>query len=430
MRNDPVPTTIPLEELLDQLSSPDERLRERAVRRLLRRGRTGFTSDQGVLVLKASSLPYPARRDRADDTAVDLIRAALYVPFPEYLPHVVERYKHWSHRARAESLRLLMRIEDRRAAEAVMTIVRRHARSGEAAKLPAGLYAHAPQHAEVFFPELLEYLDVPKLAFSICALALSFAAAHQFEPGALIPFADAFLALYAARRDKLLPAQRTEGVAWRWESRYHRRRWQAGVLLDLVGHTPTPNVEAELRRAVAEYTDPRLRLYALLSLLRHDRDAEPAVAAEIATDPESRKWLFDGLQKLERTQLYPAEYRTQAALAESDLVNWLIHPAELGRAPEEVELVRAVPFDTRTEDGWADYYLFRFRTESPHWAARYDWIAGVAGPFLRKDQPTIESLGDTFSAFTPWDRKTEVEHVDDVRELMKTWRERHVQQEE
>ena len=421
-----MPTAMRLEDLLEQLHSPDERTRERAVRRLLRRGRVGFTPEQGVLVLKASSLPYPPRRDRADDTAVDLIRAALSVPFPEYLPHVVDRYRHWNPRARAEALRLLMRIEDRRAAEAVMTIVRRHARTGEVPRLPAGLYAHAPQHAEVFFPELLDYLDVPKLAFSICALALSFAGGHQFEPGALVPAADAILVLYAQRRDRLLPVQRAEGVAWRWEPRYHRRRWQAGVLLDLLGHTPTPAVEADLRRAVAEYTDPRLRLYALLSLLRHDRDVDAAAAAEVAADPESRKWLFDGLQKLEGTHLYPVEYRNQEALAESDLVNWLIHPTELGRAPEEIELVRPVSFDTKTDAGWAEYYLFRFRTEPPHWAARYGWLAGVSGPFLRKDRPTIQALGDTFSAFTPWDRKSENEHVDDVRELMKTWRERHV----
>jgi hypothetical protein len=425
-----VPTAMPLEDLLEHLHSSDDRLRERAVRRLLRRGRVGFTPEQGVLVLKASSLPYPPRRDRADDTAVDLVRAALNVPYPEYLPHVVERYAHWKGRARAEALRLLMRIEDRRAAEAVMTIVRRHARAGGVPKLPAGLYAHAPQHAEVFFPELLDYLDVPKLAFSICALALSFAAGHQLEPGALVPAADAVLALYSLRRAKLLPAQRADGVAWRWEPRYHRRRWQAGILLDLLGHTATPPVEAELRRAVAEFTDPRLQLYGLLSLLRHDQEMDAAGVAEIAADPESRKWLFDGLQKLERTHLYPAEYRTQAALAESDLVNWLIHPTELGRAPEEIELVQAVPFDTETDAGWADYYLFRFRTDAPHWAARYGWLAGMAGPFLRKDQPTIQALGDTFSAFTPWDRKSVAEHVDDVRELMKTWRERHVAQEE
>jgi hypothetical protein len=198
----------------------------------------------------------------------------------------------------------------------------------------------------------------------------------------------------------------------------------------LLGHVPTPEVEAELRRAVAEYTDPRLRLYALLSLLRHDRDVAPRTVAAVAADAESRKWLYDGLQKLERFHLYPAARRTQAELAESDLVNWLIHPTELGRAPEALQLVQQIPFDTGTDAGWADYYLFRFRTEPPHWAARYGWLVGVSGPFLRKDQPTIQALGDTFSTFTPWDRKSPAEHIEDVRELMKTWRERHVQQEE
>jgi hypothetical protein len=171
-------------------------------------------------------------------------------------------------------------------------------------------------------------------------------------------------------------------------------------------------------------------MYALLSLLRLDLDVDAKAVAGVAADPEARKWLFDGLQKLERYHLYPAAYRAQAALAESDLVNWLIHPTELGRAPEEVELVQAVPFDTNTDAGWADYYLFRFRTDPPHWAARYGWLAGVSGPFLRKDAPTIQALGDTISTFTPWDRKAPAEHVADVRELMKTWRERHVQQEE
>ena len=425
-----MPMAIRLEDLLDQLHSPQERTRERAVRRLLRLGRAGFTRDQGLLVLKASSLPYPPRRDPADDTSIDLIRAALHVPYPEYLPQVVQRYPHWHRRARAEALHLLMRIEDRRAAEAVMAIVRRHARAGLVPKLPPGLYAHSPQHAEVFFPELLGYLDVPKLAFSICSLTLSFAAAHQLEPGLLLPYADAILALYAPRRDRLRPAQRPRGVAWRWEPAYHRRRWQAGVLLDLLGHVPTPAVEAELRRAAATYTDPRLRMYALLSLLRHDRDVEARDVAAVAADPESRKWLYDGLQKLERFHLYPAAQRTQAALAESDLVNWLIHPTELGRAPEAVELVQTIPFDTGTDAGWADYYLFRFRTDPPHWAARYGWLVGVSGPFLRKDQPTIQALGDTFSTFTPWDRKAPAGHVEDVREMMKTWRDRHVQQEE
>jgi hypothetical protein len=419
-----------LDDLLERLDGPDPRARERAVRRIARLGRAGFTPEQGVLVLKASSLPYPPRRDPTRDTAVDLLRAALAVPYPEYLPHVVARFQYWGKRARAEAVALLMRIDDRRAAEAVVEVVRRHGPAGEVPRLPLGLYATRPQHAEVFFPELLAHLGDPKLGFAVASLALAFASATQLEPGTLEPHADALLALYAKRRAKLMPAQRPAGTAWQWEANYNRRRWQAGVLLDLLGHVTTSAVEAELRQALGEYADARLRMNVALSLLRLDADVDSGTVAEIAASAEARKWLFDGLQKLERFHLYPADFKSQAALAESDLVNWLIHPTELGRAPDAVELIQSVPFDTGTDEGWGDYYLFRFRTEAPHWAARYGWIAGVSGPFLRKDRPTVQALGDTFSTFTPWDRKTRSEHVDDVRELMKTWRERHVASEE
>lgn len=425
-----MPKTAQIAELLEQLHDPAARVRERAIRRLVRQGRRGFAVEDGLLVLKASSLPYPPRRDSSDGMAVDLLRAALRVPFPEYLPAVVGRYPYWKTRARREALNLLMRIDDRRAAEAVVAIVRAHARSGGVPSLPAGLYAHHPQHAEVFFPELLQYLDVVKLGFPIAALALTFASVQQLDAAMLLPHTGALLELYRRRRDWLRPRQQESGIAWMWESHYHRRRWKAGVLLDLLGHVRTPAVESELRQAVAQFSDPRLRMNALLSLLRHDCDVDPAAVAQVATSAECRKWLIDGLHKLERTQLFPRELQTQAALAESDLVNWLIHPTELGRPPDEIELMQTIPFDTETDAGWADYFLFRFRVDPPHWSSRDGWLAGVSGPFLRRDRPTIQALGDTFSAFTPWERKGESEHADDVRELIKTWRERHVAKEE
>src|SRR4051812_41577898 len=101
-----------LEDLLERLHDPAPRVRERAIRRLLRRGRLGFTPEEGLLVLKASSLPYPRRRDAADDTAVDLLRAVMQLPYPEYLSAVVARFPHWHRRARREALNLLMRIDD------------------------------------------------------------------------------------------------------------------------------------------------------------------------------------------------------------------------------------------------------------------------------------------------------------------------------
>src|SRR6476619_6979501 len=115
-----------LEELLDQLHDPAPRRREQALRRLRRRARTGLTSTEGLLVLKASSLPHPPSRATEEDVAVELIRAALQKPFPEYLPAITARFSRWSRRARREALNLVMRIDDPRAAEAIVEIVRRH----------------------------------------------------------------------------------------------------------------------------------------------------------------------------------------------------------------------------------------------------------------------------------------------------------------
>src|SRR5947208_3329693 len=102
-------TTVRFDDLLDELHNPNERERERAARQLVRLGRQGLTPEQGLRALKASTLPYPRRRYRGDDTSVDLIRAALMMPFPEYLPSIRQRFHLWNARARREALIRLVR---------------------------------------------------------------------------------------------------------------------------------------------------------------------------------------------------------------------------------------------------------------------------------------------------------------------------------
>lgn len=421
-----MPTAVRFDDILELLHSSDERERERAARQLVRLGRLGLTVEQGLRALKASTLPYPRRRSRDDDTSVDLIRAALTVPYPEYLESIEKRFHLWNPRARREALSRLVRIEDKRAAGTIVELLRKHGRSGLIRSLPLGLYAHVPQFADVLFPELLNYLDVPRLRLNVIDFALSFVAGHQIEGDILAPHVGTLLELYGKRRDRLVLAQRAgDQVGWRWELDYHRWRGQAGVLLDLFGYITDERVVPVLREAVDRYTDPRLRMYAALSLMRHNEDVDPVTVAEIAACPECRRMLFDGLQKVERYQLFPVGLRNQASLAESDLVNWLVHPRELSRAPDEVELMQVVSLDSGTEAGWIDYYLFRFRLHGDHWAARFGWLAGVAGPFIRRDAPTIQSLGDTHSAYRPWAEKSLEEHVADVRQLFASWRDRH-----
>ena len=75
------------------------------------------------------------------------------------------------------------------------------------------------------------------------------------------------------------------------------------------------------------------------------------------------------------------EYLTHEKGAESALVNWLEFPTELGIPPSEIELLEKISFD---EDA-LDYYVFKYRTQPPHWAAK--WMMGVSGPYSKESMP-------------------------------------------
>ena len=110
----------------------------------------------------------------------------------------------------------------------------------------------------------------------------------------------------------------------------------------------------------------------------------------------------------------------QVAIAQTDMVSWLAYGTELGGQPDAIELVGSI--EVRTPDGPCDLFVFRFRTDPPHWAADRGWMIGVAGPYLRSDQPTTTGLGCTFSVMAREDAMTVDEHVDELVGLLRRWR--------
>lgn len=82
----------------------------------------------------------------------------------------------------------------------------------------------------------------------------------------------------------------------------------------------------------------------------------------------------------------------------------------------EIRQIEAVPVETGA--GPADLYVFAFRTHPPHSMSEKDWMVGVAGPFLVKDQPTFETLGVTFSRFERLSDKSVDDHIDAIWETV------------
>ncbi len=141
----------------------------------------------------------------------------------------------------------------------------------------------------------------------------------------------------------------------------------------------------------------------------------PEDIARFAADPATRNGLFDLLLWHKKLDLFPAPYRTQAALAESDLVVWLTHPNELQTAPDEIKLVeRQVITDIKgRRRAW---FVFAFRVNPPHWAADKGWMTGVVGPAPEHEAEPFPTHS-AFSMFEALDSKSPHDHAAACREL-------------
>ncbi len=419
------PAQPSIQEIVTSLDSDRAEERERAAEQLKAKGKEGLTVTEGIIALRAAAKTYLPRKYDFLDSSADLVQAVRSRPRREYIPVIKELFPAYKPRVKAEAMVILAAIEGREAVVAYMEMVTTYARSGELLALPTGPLESKPRYADVFFPRLLDYVDVPAFERSMYSLLLKYAQVGLLKPLDLAVHSPRVLESYFQYEDKVRSAQRTEGIAWMSDEEYDKVRWRTALLLDVLGYFPHPQVKGELREALG-YTDPRLKFFAAMSLLRLGEDVNAEIIHDLAKYPEVRNMLYDELVAMRKISLSPQQFRTQEALAESNMVNWLIFPTELARVPDEIELMKVISVDSKTRDGFLDYYVFRFRVYDPDNPAAEGWEAGVAGPFLRKDAPSTDSYGSTFSSFKPWDSMTAEGHFADLvgseEDILAEWR--------
>lgn len=94
--------------------------------------------------------------------------------------------------------------------------------------------------------------------------------------------------------------------------------------------------------------------------------------------------------------LFPSEYLSFQKAAEANLCWWLRFPSELDAIPDEIEHVKQVSFDSDGKQNFVYYEVFKFRTDSPHWASEKGWMIGVVGPYYDYSKP-YDFPGATYS---------------------------------
>jgi hypothetical protein len=161
---------------------------------------------------------------------------------------------------------------------------------------------------------------------------------------------------------------------------------------------------ARQRKRIAQLLEP------VTGPLRSGAELPVAAVRQLASNPQTRNHLYQALEGAGKQHLFPAEFRTPERFAESDMASWLAHPNELGAAPDEIKLVKVASVPT-SEAGNVQWYLFRFRTNPPHWAAKNGWMAGASGPYPKSPGAGLKTPRGTFSELHAFEAKSPDEHV-------------------
>jgi hypothetical protein len=401
----PPDVSVSLDQILKDLASEDPEARKRAAEQLDLVAEQGLSIDEGRRALAAAAQSWPA--DEEIDASRSLLAAGLNQPEPEYWRLVVQDFPRYSEGARWDAVDRLAEIGDRDAAQTYLDLLRSYAAINLMPAASVDNFANSPEAARLLIPAALEYCHADELGFELELLALRAMQSGNVHADALSTFVSAALDLYEPSRERLHLREESEGDDWIWTEGYAEDRSKASLLLDLMGYMPGNEIEKALTEALGS-RDPRLKYFAAMSLLRHGREVPAEVFDAIAASPEVRSRLHESLKELKRGDLFPAKYATPESFAEAEMVEWLVYPTELGRTPHEIDL--AATFDGQGDDADRRYYLFRFRTRAPHWAAEKGWMAGIAGPFDSSASPQPAIASSTFSTFTPWDEKSPRDH--------------------
>lgn len=123
--------------------------------------------------------------------------------------------------------------------------------------------------------------------------------------------------------------------------------------------------------------------FALSTQIKCGLPIKAEVVEALAKDVEYASLAYSLLKSSKKLSLFPSELCDEVYLAESDMVQWLKYPTELGRAPDEIEYLG------RIRKGEV-YHIFKFKSESDTLSddLKGKWLIGWSG-----------SDGGTFSNF-------------------------------
>lgn len=138
-----------------------------------------------------------------------------------------------------------------------------------------------------------------------------------------------------------------------------------------------------------------LKQEALIGLLKNKQVVSPAEIEKLAADKSYRRDIYDNLKKIGKSGYYPAKYRTQRHLAESDIYNYAYsedEPAEMNYIGE-----RTLLYKGKKQRFYLYELVYNYESEESDEMEVHKYL-GIAGSFSI-DLKTMEKVNDVTGLF-------------------------------
>lgn len=398
------------EEIITNLSSINEEIRNEAIDKL---NTVEFSREQKFDMIKKAAKKYPELKYSWESIPQILVENAVKNGDKEFIPKIVEAFGGIDALAKTEGLRYLDMLNTEESIKLYMDLLLKYKDSIDI--IPITNIEKETTHSKIIFPKIFQGLSNKKLHFNIYLLTLTYLENNAINVDGNKEFIENVLKESRENYNQILKLQSLKkDKNWIWDiEEYNEIREDYGLLLDLFGYIKNEEIKQELYKAL-DLLDAKEKYFAISSLLNQNvTDINKKYFEEVAADPEIRNSLYNKLKQINKLQYYPKKYLTQAYFAEADMIKWLSYPTELGRFPDEIELMRVIR--TNIEDkGDVEFYLYKFKSRGSKELIDAGWLAGMAGYYVKKEKPTTDNYGFTFSNFEKWDGKTADEHVNSM----------------
>lgn len=157
--------------------------------------------------------------------------------------------------------------------------------------------------------------------------------------------------------------------------------------------------QMELLYEVAKLGHNNVNFYLTKTLLCRKAAVPGDIVAALARDMQYADLTYSLLKRYGKQALFPQACTAPEYLAKSHMIQWLMYPTELGKAPDDIEYVGKVSRLFKKEV----YYIFKYRSDSENLdeASKNKWLLGWASEeggtfsefeeFARFEAPTLKA---------------------------------------